>query len=131
NVQDIIASAEQLASAESAEKGEAEASSDASKPAESARSATQDKAKDAKVAETPKPSATAEQTPAPTITIGKITLQGGDVNFTDLFIKPNYSADLTEIGGSVTGLSSGLDTTADVDLRGRFAKTAPVEIKGK
>ena len=131
NVQDIMASAEQRAAAESAEKGEAEASSDASKPADSAKSATQNKAKDDKVAEAPKPSSTADQTPVPLITIGKITLQGGDVNFTDLFIKPNYSADLTEIGGSVTGLSSALDTTADVDLRGRFAKTAPVEIKGK
>jgi len=69
--------------------------------------------------------------PPPPIAIAKITLQGGNVNFTDLFIKPNYSANLTEIGGSVTGLSSQPDTTADVDIRGRFAKTAPVEIKGK
>ena len=81
----------------------------------------------------PPPSAAAPQAnaPPPPITIGKVTLQGGDVSFTDLFIKPNYSANLTEIGGSVTGLSSQLDTTADVDLRGRFAKTAPVLIKGK
>ena len=76
---------------------------------------------------------TAPDQPAtmPPIHIAKVTLQGGDVNFTDLFIKPNYSADLSEIGGSVLGLSSELDTTADVDLRGRFAKTAPVEITGK
>ena len=67
----------------------------------------------------------------PPIRIGKVTLQGGDVNFTDLFIKPNYSANLTEIGGAVTGLSSQLDTTADVDLRGRFAGSAPVQIQGK
>jgi hypothetical protein len=67
----------------------------------------------------------------PPIRIARVTLQGGDVNFTDLFIKPNYSADLSEIGGSVTGLSSQLDTAADVDLRGRFARTAPVDIKGK
>jgi uncharacterized protein involved in outer membrane biogenesis len=65
------------------------------------------------------------------IRIGKVTLQGGDVNFTDLFIKPNYSANLTEIGGAVTGLSSQLDTAADVDLHGRFAGTAPVQIQGK
>jgi len=67
----------------------------------------------------------------PPIRIGAVTLQDGDVNFTDLFIKPNYSASLSAIGGSVTGLSSQLDTTADVDLRGRFAVTAPLEIKGK
>jgi len=135
NVQDIMTSAEQRAAAESAEKADAEAPGGASKPTESAKSATQEKAPEKatgdKVADAPKPSSPAEQAPVPLITIGKITLQGGDVNFTDLFIKPNYSADLTEIGGSVTGLSSALDTTADVDLRGRFAKTAPVEIKGK
>jgi hypothetical protein len=76
------------------------------------------------------PSASAG-TPMPPVKIGTVTLQGGDVAFTDLFIKPNYSADLSDIGGSVTGLSSQLDTTADVILRGRFAKTAPVEIRGK
>ena len=77
---------------------------------------------------------TVPSTPAaapPPIRIGKVTLQGGDVNFTDLFIKPNYSASLTEIGGAVTGLSSQLDTAADVELRGRFAGSAPVEIKGR
>ena len=79
---------------------------------------------------TSRPAAPAGTTPPP-VRIGKVTLQGGDVNFTDLFIKPNYSADLSEIGGSVLGLSSELNTTADVELRGRFAKTAPVEIKGK
>jgi uncharacterized protein involved in outer membrane biogenesis len=77
----------------------------------------------------PAPSAPAK--PVPPIRIAKVTLQGGEVNFTDLFIKPNYSANLTDIGGAVTGLSSELDTTADVDLRGRFAKTAPVQIAGK
>ncbi len=69
--------------------------------------------------------------PTSSVRIAKVTLQGGNVNFTDLFIKPNYSADLSEIGGSVIGLSSQLDTAADVDLRGKFAKSAPVDIKGK
>jgi hypothetical protein len=67
----------------------------------------------------------------PPVRVGKVSLQGGEIDFTDLFIKPNYRADLTEIAGSVVGLSSQLDTAADVELHGRFAKTAPVEIKGK
>ncbi len=67
----------------------------------------------------------------PPVKVGKVILQGGDIAFTDLFIKPNYSADLSEIGGSVTGLSSQLDTTADVVLKGHFAKSAPVDINGK
>jgi hypothetical protein len=73
--------------------------------------------------------ATASTTPP--MKIGKVVLQGGDVAFTDLFIKPNYSADLSDIGGSVTGLSSQADANADVVLSGHFAKTAPVEIRGK
>ncbi len=85
---------------------------------------------EAEKAASAKPAAESGPAPLP-IRIGSVTLQNGDVNFTDLFIKPNYSANLSEIGGSVIGLSSQLDTTADVDLHGRFAKTAPVEIKGK
>jgi uncharacterized protein involved in outer membrane biogenesis len=84
---------------------------------------------EAKPAATDKPAQAAA--PPPPVRIGAVTLQNGDVRFTDLFIKPNYSANLSAIGGSVTGLSSQLDTTADVDLRGRFAVTAPVQIKGK
>src|SRR4029077_15034674 len=84
-----------------------------------------------KPAQAPAPAAESAAAPLPPIAIAKVTLQGGNVNFSDLFIKPNYSANLTDIGGSITGVSSQMDTTADVDLRGRFAKSAPVEIKGK
>jgi hypothetical protein len=65
------------------------------------------------------------------IAIGRVVLQGGNVNFTDLFIKPNYSANLTDLGGSVTGLSSQPGTTADVEILGRLNRSAPLEIKGK
>lgn len=66
----------------------------------------------------------------PPIRIGKLTLQGGRVNFTDNFIRPNYTANLVELGGSVTGLSSDASTTADVDLRGQV-NNAPLAIVGK
>ncbi len=77
--------------------------------------------------------AAAPTTPAAVtpITIGRVVLQGGQVNFSDRFIKPNYSANLTNIGGRVSGLSSDLATTADVELRGQVDNTAPVEILGK
>jgi uncharacterized protein involved in outer membrane biogenesis len=65
------------------------------------------------------------------IAIGRVVLQGGNVNFTDLFIKPNYSANLTDLGGSVTGLSAQPGTTADVEILGRLNRSAPLEIKGK
>jgi uncharacterized membrane protein len=62
--------------------------------------------------------------------VQKLTLQGGNVNFSDFFIKPNYTADMKELGGRVTGLSSDLGTTADVELRGQVSD-APLEILGK
>jgi len=127
NVQDIMAG-----SGAAQAQPEAGATNQAAPPAKTAKP----EQPSAKADKPVKPSAAeAEGAPAgpppPPVAVAKITLQGGNVNFTDLFIKPNYSANLTEIGGSVTGLSSQLNTTADVDLRGRFAKTAPVEIKGK
>lgn len=65
------------------------------------------------------------------VKIEKLTLQGGTVNFTDKHIKPSYAANVLEIGGRVTGLSSEETTTADVDLRGKLENYAPLEITGK
>lgn len=65
------------------------------------------------------------------IKIGKVTLQGGNVNFSDNFIKPNYSANLTKIGGRVTGLSSTAGSTADMELRGSYDNLAPLSITAK
>ncbi len=66
----------------------------------------------------------------PPVRVGKVTLQGGQVNFTDNFIRPNYTANLMDLGGSITGLSSDASTTADVDLRGQV-NHAPLNIGGK
>jgi hypothetical protein len=63
------------------------------------------------------------------IAIRQVTLQGGQVRFTDNFIKPNYTANLVQLGGSVTGLSSAADSTAAVDLRGEV-NDAPLNISG-
>jgi hypothetical protein len=60
-----------------------------------------------------------------------VSFQGGRINFTDHFIKPNYSANLLEIGGRVSGLSSEETRMADVDLRGKLENYAPLEITGK
>ena len=85
--------------------------------------------------------ATAQATAAPAdntakppdtpIRIDALTLQGGKVNFSDQYIKPNYSATLVEIGGRVSGLSSEETLLADVDLRGKLENSAPLEIRGK
>ncbi len=70
---------------------------------------------------------------APTIpiSIGKITLSGGNISYSDLFIKPNFTANLTDMGGVIAGLSSQNDSRASIDLRGSVDRIAPVVIKGK
>ncbi|RIX42474.1 MAG: DUF748 domain-containing protein [Rhodocyclales bacterium GT-UBC] len=65
------------------------------------------------------------------IKIAKITLQNGTVNFSDFFVKPNYSVNITRLGGRVTGLSSTENSVADMDLRGSYANSAPVQIVGR
>ena len=69
--------------------------------------------------------------PAYRVRVNKVSLQNGRVNYSDYFIKPNYSANLTGLGGSVTGLSSEPGTTAVVDLAGAVDGTAPLKIAGK
>ena len=76
--------------------------------------------------------APAEPAKAPLpLKIAKITLQNGTVNFSDFFVKPNYTVNLTKLGGRVTGLSSAADSVADLDLRGSYANLAPILIAGK
>lgn len=93
----------------------------------------QDQAKQAEIV--PAAQAHAPQPPqkgtAPKIKIGKVTLQGGTIDFTDRLIKPNYSAEMHNIGGSVTGLSSEEITRAAIDLKGSLGYGSPVIITGK
>jgi uncharacterized protein involved in outer membrane biogenesis len=65
----------------------------------------------------------------PPIRIKQINLKGGRVRFTDNFIKPNYSANMQDLGGTVTGLSSNEASTADVNLHG-VVNNAPLTIGG-
>lgn len=65
------------------------------------------------------------------IEINRITLQGGTIAFTDRYIKPSYSAKLTEMGGRISGLSPKKDRRAEVELRGKLDKYVPLEITGK
>jgi hypothetical protein len=76
-------------------------------------------------------SAAADKSPPPPVTIGLVSLHSGQVRFSDRFIKPNYSANLTQLNGRISGLSSNLATTAYVEIRGTVDGTAPVFIQGK
>jgi hypothetical protein len=61
--------------------------------------------------------------------LGKATLTGGNIDFTDHFIRPNYSANLTGVAGSLSSLA--FDKPADIELHGSVQGSAPVEISGR
>jgi hypothetical protein len=65
------------------------------------------------------------------VKIGKVTLQGGTIDFADRFIKPNYSVQMLNIAGRVSGLSSEEISRASVDLKGNLGHGSPVEITGE
>ena len=65
------------------------------------------------------------------LTIGSVTLAGGTINYSDHFIKPNYNANMTEVAGRISGLSSDPSTRADLEVRANLDHQAPIEISGK
>jgi hypothetical protein len=102
----------------------------------------------------PKPQAPAAATtptvpaaPTADIRIGQITLVNGQLNYSDNFIKPNYTANLTRLTGKIGafGTATGgppadlavqaqLDDNSPVDIDGTINPLAPVaflDIKGK
>ena len=62
------------------------------------------------------------------VSIGRIELARGNVVFTDLFVRPNYSANLTDVAGSVSPMSA--KQAGDVALTARVDGIAPVEVQG-
>lgn len=79
--------------------------------------------------------APADAGPKPTINFGPITLVNARIDFNDRFVKPNYSADLSELTGKLSAFSSqpvnGKAVLADLELRGKAQQTASLEIVGK
>jgi len=65
------------------------------------------------------------------VRIDRVSLKGCRVNLTDRGISPTYKTSLTDMEGSVTGLSSEEIKMADVDLKCRFDGAAPVSITGR
>lgn len=61
---------------------------------------------------------------------GELVLQNGRVTYTDNFIKPNYSANLVQIQGTVGAFGTESTTPAPVDVAAKLAANGPLSIKG-
>lgn len=63
------------------------------------------------------------------VSIGKISLRDGNIDFSDFFVKPNYSANLTGVQGTISELNP--ETPGDLALEAKLDNAAPVDIRGK
>jgi hypothetical protein len=75
------------------------------------------------------PPAAAPAREALPITLGRIELARGNVNFSDFFVRPNYAVNLTDVTGTVSAMSPEL--AGDVAIAARVDRTAPVEVSGR
>ncbi len=64
------------------------------------------------------------------LSVGGVKLANGRVDFSDRFVRPNYSANLTELNGQLGAFRSGTREMATIELRGRAAGTALLDIRG-
>ena len=135
NLQDLVRPAVPVAGAKAADASASAASVDATKKiAVDARQANENGMKGLKnpvIAAITPPAAAAASGPKPVINFGPISLLNGQVRFSDRFVKPNYSADLSELTGTLSAFSSVGPTMADLELRGKAEGSASLEIIGK
>ena len=73
----------------------------------------------------------AASAPAPEFAVERIRVNRGVVDFNDRFVRPNYSARLTELQGSLGAFSSTGTVMAPLTLRGKVAGTGLLEIDGQ
>ncbi len=87
------------------------------------------------------PNPAAQAAAQPDIRFGPVSLVNGRVFFSDRFIRPNYSANLSELTGGIGAFSSAPPPSApgtasapqlaDLTLKGRAEGTAQLDISGK
>jgi uncharacterized protein involved in outer membrane biogenesis len=79
----------------------------------------------AATAELPPPRSDRQELP---VSIGRIQVSNGEVQFSDFFVKPNYSAHLMNVAGGVSALSA--TQAGEVDIAASVEGTAPVQVGG-
>jgi uncharacterized protein involved in outer membrane biogenesis len=74
------------------------------------------------------PASPADAAGSAPVSVGKVVLADGNVRYTDLYIRPNYTANLSDVAGTVSAMSA--TQAGNVDISAKVERTAPVEIKG-
>ncbi|WP_281184063.1 DUF748 domain-containing protein [Trichlorobacter lovleyi] len=64
------------------------------------------------------------------IKIDALTVQDGTIDFSDVHLPQQFRSTFHNLGGRVSGLSSDMNTRAEVDLRGNLESHSPLQISG-
>jgi outer membrane protein OmpA-like peptidoglycan-associated protein len=73
----------------------------------------------------------AASSPQPDIRIGAIAWSDARIEYTDRFVRPNYSAELSAVQGSLGAISTRSPALAPLRLQGRVAGTGTLEVSGQ
>jgi hypothetical protein len=65
------------------------------------------------------------------IRIREVRLDAGHMDFADYFIQPNFAAQIADLHGTMSGLSTNPNDHAKVDLKGQVGEFSPVTIAGE
>lgn len=102
--------------------------------AQTAREKDDKKTRDKEAKPKDKPAATVatkeELSEAMPIKIREVRVDGGHMNFSDLYIQPNFNAEVRSLKGALSGLSSTQSSRAKVLLTGNVGEFSPVSISG-
>ncbi|MFH1605071.1 MAG: DUF748 domain-containing protein, partial [Pseudomonadota bacterium] len=80
-------------------------------------------------AQPPAPVQTADE-PFP-VRIQRLRFQNGKLDFTDLSLRPQFTAKIYELNGVVTGLSSNRDSRSQIELDGRVDEFGLARVRGE
>ncbi len=76
------------------------------------------------------PLQTAQAAQKAQIRIDALTIQDGTMDFSDAHLPQRFRTTFYNLGGRVSGLSSDMNTRAEVDLRGNLENHSPLQITG-
>jgi uncharacterized protein involved in outer membrane biogenesis len=67
----------------------------------------------------------------PVVRLKSVTFRNGSINFTDNFVKPNYTTAISSLGGTVSSVASNAPAPADVALHGSLEGNGDLSVTGK
>ncbi len=72
-----------------------------------------------------------EKAKAVQVEIGEICLKKGQIAFSDYFVSPHFQFGITQLAGSIKGISSRKDALAIMDIKAVHEQSSPIRLAGR